>query len=151
MFLRIHVIGSAMDTERLRKVAQRIAGEKSAVAFTGAGMSVESGIPDFRSAGGLWERYDPMEYGTIQAFRANPHKVWRMLREMDDVIEAAEPNAAHRGLARLEELGVLQGVITQNIDNLHQEGGSQKVIDFHGNGRECVGESGWIFEYHCRG
>ncbi len=103
------------------------------LALTGAGISVESGIPDFRSAGGLWSKYDPAEYATIEAFRANPEKVWHMLREMDEVVSAARPNRAHEGLGELEKMGFLHFIITQNIDNLHQEGGSKNVIEYHGN------------------
>ncbi|MFH1131464.1 MAG: NAD-dependent deacylase [Pseudomonadota bacterium] len=103
------------------------------IALTGAGISVESGVPDFRSPGGLWERFDPMEYATIQAFCADPHRVWEMLGEMDKTISAARPNPAHLALADLEKAGVLSGIITQNIDNLHQNAGSKQVMEFHGN------------------
>lgn len=96
---------------------------------------MESGIPHFRSAGGLWERYDPREYATIHAFRRDPAKVWRMLAEMEEVLDAAAPNPAHRALARLEEVGLLQGTITQNIDGLHQQAGSHRVVEFHGGHR----------------
>lgn len=105
------------------------------VALTGAGISVESGIPDFRSAEGLWTRYDPQQYATLDAFRRDPVRVWRMLAEMEEVLDNARPNAAHGALARLEEAGVLEGVITQNIDGLHQESGSRKVVEFHGSHR----------------
>src|SRR5512135_612776 len=98
-----------------------------AVALTGAGISVESGIPDFRSKGGLWERFDPLEYASIQAFRKNPAKVWELLKEMDRIITAARPNPAHYALAALEAQGLLLGVITQNVDNLHQAAGSKRV------------------------
>jgi len=129
-----------MPTEenRLARVARRLVQSKGAVAFTGAGVSVESGIPDFRSAGGLWDKFDPMEYASIDSFKRNPEKVWEMLREMDEMVTGAEPNPAHKGLARLEELGVLDGVITQNIDNLHQRGGSKVVVEFHGNGERLL-------------
>ena len=103
------------------------------VALTGAGISVESGIPDFRSPGGLWERFDPMEYAHIQAFRTNPAKVWAMLKEMDVVITRARPNPAHYALAELEARGFLIGIITQNVDNLHQAAGSKRVVEYHGN------------------
>jgi len=127
-----------MKTEELKEIAEKlVAGEKNA-ALTGAGVSTESGIPDFRSHGGLWEKYDPMEYATIDAFRRDPEKVWVMIKDMNALLEDAEPNPAHTGLARLEELGVLAGIVTQNIDNLHQEGGSKNVIEFHGNGRRLV-------------
>ncbi len=108
------------------------------VALTGAGISVESGIPDFRSPGGLWERFDPMEYAHIRAFRAHPAKVWTMLKEMDAVINAARPNPAHYALAALEAQGLLLGIITQNVDNLHQAAGSRRVVEYHGNAHRFV-------------
>jgi len=103
------------------------------VALTGAGISVESGIPDFRSAGGLWSRFDPIEYAYIRAFRTNPAKVWAMLKEMDAVITQARPNPAHYALAALEAREFLTGIITQNVDNLHQAAGSKRVVEYHGN------------------
>ena len=117
----------------IAQAAEIIIKSNFTLALTGAGISVESGIPDFRSAGGLWSKYDPAEYATIEAFRANPEKVWHMLREMDEVVSAARPNRAHEGLGELEKMGFLHFIITQNIDNLHQEGGSKKVIEYHGN------------------
>lgn len=119
----------------IKQAARLVAKSRSTVALTGAGISVESGIPDFRSAEGLWSRYEPMEYGHIHAFRANPRKVWRMLLEMDALLNGAAPNPAHRALARLEARGLLKAVITQNVDSLHQKAGSNKVIEFHGHGR----------------
>ncbi len=107
-------------------------------ALTGAGISVESGIPDFRSPGGLWERFAPMEYATIHAFRKNPAKVWGLLKEMDRIITAARPNPAHYALAELEAKGKLLGIITQNVDNLHQAAGSKKVVEYHGNAHRFV-------------
>ncbi len=118
---------------QLHEVAERLAAGKKNVALTGAGISVDSGIPDFRSPGGLWERYEIAEYGTIEAFNQDPVKVWSMLAEVDRVVDRAEPNPGHLSLAKLEELGCLEGVITQNIDNLHQLAGSKNVIEFHGN------------------
>lgn len=106
--------------------------------LTGAGLSVASGIPDFRSAAGLWSRYDPQEYATLRAFRSNPAKVWRMLAEMHRVLDAARPNPAHRALARLEAAGVVQRIVTQNIDGLHQQAGSTQVLEFHGSGRSLT-------------
>ena len=106
---------------------------QATLALTGAGISVESGIPDFRSAGGLWSRYDPAEYASIGSFRANPEKVWQMLMEMDAIVGQARPNAAHLALGELEAMGLLNCVVTQNIDNLHQAGGSKNVIEYHGN------------------
>lgn len=105
------------------------------MALTGAGISVESGIPDFRSENGLWSRYEPMEYGHISSFRTNPGKVWKMLLEMDALLGAARPNPAHVALAELENRALLKVVITQNVDSLHQKAGSRGVIEFHGHGR----------------
>ncbi len=121
--------------QRLTEAARLLAVRRRVVVLTGAGISVESGIPDFRSKGGLWERFDPQEYATIHAFRRDPAKVWRMLAEMEAVLDAAAPNPAHRALARLEEAGVVEGVITQNIDGLHQAAGSRRVVEFHGSHR----------------
>jgi NAD-dependent deacetylase len=103
------------------------------LALTGAGISVESGIPDFRSAGGLWSKYDPAEYANISAFRANPEKIWRMLSEMGEIVDGAKPNNAHLGMGELEKMGYLHYIVTQNVDNLHQDGGSKNVIEYHGN------------------
>ncbi|MEW6388582.1 MAG: NAD-dependent protein deacylase [Thermodesulfobacteriota bacterium] len=121
-----------------QELAQLIKESQRAVALTGAGISVESGIPDFRSPGGLWERFNPMEYAHIRAFRAHPAKVWQLLREMDATITAARPNPAHLALAALEAKGLLIGVITQNVDNLHQAGGSKNVVEYHGNALRFV-------------
>jgi NAD-dependent deacetylase len=107
-------------------------------ALTGAGISVESGIPDFRSAGGLWSIYDPAEYATITAFNENPEKVWKMLRAMDELIISARPNKAHLGMGELEKRGFLHFIITQNVDNLHQLGGSKQVVEYHGNSSSLV-------------
>jgi len=122
----------------IQLAAEKIKEAKRVVALTGAGISVDSGIPDFRSADGLWSKYDPMEYATIQAFNANPMKIWKMLRELSDLVGDAKPNAGHTGLAELEALGKLSSVITQNVDGLHQEAGNKVVIEFHGNGRKLV-------------
>ena len=120
------------------QLAELIRTKKKAVAITGAGISVESGIPDFRSPCGLWERFDPREYATITAFQRNPAKVWVMLKEMDQLMVQARPNPAHYALAELEKRGHLLGIVTQNVDNLHQEAGSFKVIEYHGNAHRFV-------------
>jgi NAD-dependent deacetylase len=120
------------------KLAAILRQHRRIVAFTGAGISVESGIPDFRSPDGLWSRFDPMEYAHIQAFRANPAKVWALLQEMDATIARARPNPAHLALAQLEAKGLLLGVITQNVDNLHQAAGSKRVVEYHGNAQRFI-------------
>lgn len=118
----------------IRKAVQDLSDAKRVVALTGAGISVESGIPPFRGKGGLWEKIDPMKYAHIDAFLKDPAKVWKVLiQEMKEIIESALPNDAHKGLARLEELGILQTVITQNVDGLHQKAGNTDIIEFHGN------------------
>ncbi len=133
-----------MKEVSLEEVADLIRQSRRAVALTGAGISVESGIPDFRSKGGLWERFNPREYATIHAFEKNPAKVWVMLKEMDNLLRNAKPNPAHYALAELEARGYLMGVITQNVDNLHQAAGSRNVIEYHGNAHRFVCRS-------CRG
>ena len=125
----------------LREAGEIIHDSKLTLALTGAGISVESGIPDFRSAGGLWSKYDPEEYSTIEAFRSNPEKIWEMLREMGELVDQAKPNKAHLGMGELERLGFLHTIITQNIDSLHQAGGAKNVIEYHGHSRtlSCLG------------
>jgi len=118
----------------IRKAAEDLSRAKNVVALTGAGISVESGIPPFRGKGGLWEKFDPMEYAHIDAFMKDPAKVWNvLLREMKGVLDKAQPNDAHKGLARLEEMGKLTTIITQNVDGLHQKAGNTDVIEFHGS------------------
>lgn len=120
-------------TQRIKQAAEVIAVSSPVIALTGAGISVESGIPDFRGKNGLWSKYDPARYATIDAFLSDPVEVWNMLREMDELVLAAKPNPAHTALGILEKKGFLQHIITQNIDNLHQAGGSLNVIEYHGN------------------
>lgn len=103
------------------------------IAFTGAGISVASGIPDFRSPGGLWSKYDPMKVATAEAIQKNPKAVWEFLLETEDLLQSCPPNSAHSALATLEERHGLRGIITQNVDNLHQRAGSREVVEYHGN------------------
>jgi NAD-dependent deacetylase len=119
--------------ELINEAAEIIYHSKLSGALTGAGISVESGIPDFRSAGGLWSKYDPAEYASITAFRQDPEKIWYMLRDMEDLVLQARPNKAHTGMGELERMGYLHFIVTQNVDNLHQAGGAEKVIEYHGN------------------
>jgi len=122
-----------MNPIDLERAADALAGARRAFALTGAGISVESGIPDFRSANGIWAKYPPDEYASLDAFRRDPAKVWHMWRELGLGLRTANPNPGHLALANMEELGALRAVVTQNIDNLHQRAGSKKVIDYHGN------------------
>jgi NAD-dependent deacetylase len=111
------------------------------VAFTGAGISTESGIPDFRSPGGVWTRYDPADFTFSRYVESADVRArsWQMRHEL--LAEQWRPNAGHHALARLEQAGRSLGVITQNIDGLHQEAGSRRVVEIHGTAREvmCIG------------
>ena len=118
------------------RAADAIRDAGTVVASTGAGISTESGIPDFRSEGGIWDTYPPEEYASIQAFTADPAKVWGMWRDLGQQLEGCKPNPGHEALAQLEQAGHLKAIITQNVDNLHQEAGSQTVIEYHGNSRQ---------------
>jgi NAD-dependent deacetylase len=112
----------------------------SGVALTGAGISAESGIPTFRGEGGLWTQYDPVKVATIDNFMADPRAYWMVARERGPAVLAAEPNAGHYALTGLQKGGRLISVITQNTDGLHQDAGTENVIELHGSGRivECL-------------
>jgi NAD-dependent deacetylase len=114
-------------------LARLIRANQPCVVLTGAGVSTESGIPDFRSPTGLWAEFDPLEYASLPAFRADPRKVWRFYKPRIAMLTEAQPNAAHAALAALEHAGLIQGVITQNIDVLHERAGSRNVIEVHGS------------------
>ncbi|MFW9800804.1 MAG: NAD-dependent protein deacylase [Candidatus Thorarchaeota archaeon] len=123
-------MASKEDIELARELVNR---SNKMSALTGAGISVDSGIPDFRSEGGLWERYDSQEYATYESFLRDPSKFWTMGQELAEVLLKAEPNKAHLQLVKLEKKGRLLAVITQNIDNLHQAAGNTRVVELHGN------------------
>jgi len=129
-----------MSVERLAELLER---RRPCVVLTGAGISTESGIPDFRSAEGIWAQYDPAEVAHIDALRRDPARVWNFYALRLDVLSRAEPNDGHRALAELEERGLVRAVVTQNIDGLHQRAGSREVVEVHGSVRdaECI---------HCR-
>lgn len=116
----------------ITRLARDIVSAKKIVALSGAGMSVESGIPTFRGKGGLWEKYNPEEYGHITTLRYHPELAWIMLKEMQLAILPAKPNRGHIALAELEAMGMLSSIITQNVDGLHHVAGNKNVIEFHG-------------------
>jgi NAD-dependent protein deacetylase/lipoamidase len=120
------------------ELAELIRRRQPCVALTGAGASTESGIPDFRSPTGIWARYDPLEYGSIEAFRASPRKVWSFYKPRVAMLTEAEPNPAHLALAELERLGFVEAVVTQNIDLLHERAGSRDVVEVHGSIRSST-------------
>jgi len=119
-------------------LAELIRERQPCVVLTGAGVSTESGIPDFRSPTGLWAKFDPLEYGSIEAFRADPGKVWSFYKPRVAMLTEAEPNAAHLALAELERLGFVRAVVTQNIDLLHERAGSREVVEVHGSIRSAT-------------
>ncbi|HUX56139.1 MAG TPA: NAD-dependent deacylase [Bacteroidales bacterium] len=125
-------------THKLDEAAELIRHSSRTVAFTGAGISVESGIPPFRGKEGLWSKFDPV-FLDIDYFNKYPKKSWELIKEIFyDFFGQARPNAAHYGLAEMESKGVLHSIITQNIDNLHHDAGSKQVFEFHGNSRNLV-------------
>jgi NAD-dependent deacetylase len=116
------------------RLAELIRSARSAVALTGAGISVPSGIPDFRSPGtGLWENVDPMEVAHISVWRRDPARFWGFYGQRFTLLDGKRPNGAHRALAELERHGLLDGVITQNIDGLHGAAGTQELVEIHGS------------------
>jgi NAD-dependent deacetylase len=114
-------------------IAHEIKHARRAVAFTGAGISAESGLGTFRGRDGLWSRYDPAEVASIESFKREPRKFWEFAREIGWIFLTAKPNAAHMALAELESMKRLDSVITQNVDGLHQRAGSKHVVEIHGN------------------
>ncbi|AFK22738.1 NAD-dependent protein deacetylase [Pyrococcus sp. ST04] len=117
----------------IAEVAGVLASSKSAIAFTGAGISAESGVPTFRGRDGLWKRYRPEELATPEAFRTNPKLVWEFYKWRIKKILEAKPNPAHYSLVELEKMGILKAVITQNVDDLHREAGTKNLLELHGN------------------
>ena len=123
-----------MSVERLAELFRE---RGPAVVLTGAGISTESGIPDFRSPSGLWANFDPLEYGSIEAFRRDPAKVWEFYAPRFSMLATAEPNPAHVALAELERVVRVSAVVTQNIDLLHERAGSREVVEVDGSIRSA--------------
>ena len=123
-----------VSTDKAAALAELIRDADSVVALTGAGISVPSGIPDFRSPGtGLWENVNPMEVAHIDAFHSDPRRFWGFYGERFQTLEDKRPNRAHEVLAELERAGLLDAVITQNVDRLHARAGSRELIEVHGS------------------
>ncbi|MCF8069197.1 MAG: sigma factor regulator FecR [Desulfobacterales bacterium] len=124
-----------MDNKSIEKISKKIAEGGKNVFFTGAGISTESGIPDFRSQGGIWDQYRPVYYDEFMSSEESRIEYWRQKAELFPDLEKAKPNEGHIAIARLNELGFLDAVITQNIDGLHQLSGlpDEKIIELHGN------------------
>ncbi len=119
-----------MSVERLAELLRE---RRPCLVLTGAGISTESGIPDFRSPTGLWARYDPLEYATIDAFLRDPAKVWDFYGKRLGLLAEVEPNDGHRALANLEARGFVRAVVTQNVDGLHRRAGTRELIEVHGS------------------
>ena len=128
----------------LLDAVEALSGAKNIVVLTGAGISVESGVPDFRSVGGIWETFDPFEFATREAFFRRPERCWDLFDELALVLDKAKPNPAHVALSEWEQHLESMTIVTQNIDGLHQAAGSGKVMEFHGGigGFRCV----WCLE-----
>jgi len=117
----------------VERLASLVRSRRPCVVLTGAGVSTESGIPDFRSPTGIWAQYDPLEYATIDAFLADPEKVWDFYGKRLGMLRDAQPNDGHRALAELEQRGWVQALVTQNIDLLHARAGSRALVEVHGS------------------
>jgi NAD-dependent deacetylase len=133
---------SASAQAQIAELAELVRGARSVVALTGAGISVPSGIPDFRTPGtGLWENVDPMEVAHIDAFRSDPVRFWSFYGQRFATLGNKLPNGAHRALVAMEQHGLLDAVITQNIDMLHRKAGTRELIEMHGSiaGCSCLG------------
>ncbi|MFO7976588.1 MAG: NAD-dependent deacylase [Candidatus Hydrogenedentota bacterium] len=122
--------------EPIEEAAAILSESECPIAVTGAGISVESGIPDFRSPTGIWAKYPIEEYASIEAYLENPTKVWRFWRDMAKDFAECGPNPAHFALAALEKHGYLKAIVTQNIDALHEAAGSKNVVEYHGSARK---------------
>ncbi|MBD3193621.1 MAG: NAD-dependent protein deacylase [Candidatus Lokiarchaeota archaeon] len=122
-----------VERKKIYEAAKLLVESTDAIALTGAGVSTESGIPDFRGEGGIWEKYKPEIYGNIKAYLRDPTKFWKMAEKVAPKLFSAEPNPGHTALADLEDMDILKAVITQNIDELHQKAGSVIVYEVHGN------------------
>jgi NAD-dependent deacetylase len=136
------------DLEALEAAAECLARARYVIALTGAGLSVESGIPPFRGPGGLWTKHGEPPMNGFQIFLADPRRAWEErlnptgpMRELWDALAAARPNPGHDALVELEEMGVLRAIITQNVDNLHRLAGSRRLLEIHGNATliRCLG------------
>ena len=119
------------NIEYLEEAVEKFRTANCPVALTGAGISVNSGIADFRSPGGVWTIFSRDEYATLDVFLKTPQKAWQLYRELGKGLLGKKPNRAHQVLADFEEQGLLKGLVTQNVDNLHQAAGSQNVLEIY--------------------
>lgn len=115
------------------RLAELIGANQPCVVLTGAGISTESDVPDFRSPTGIWAEYDPLEVASVDAFRRDPERVWEFYGRRLVLLDDVDPNGGHRALAELERRGLVQAVVTQNVDALHERAGSREVVEMHGS------------------
>ncbi|MGD9079915.1 MAG: NAD-dependent protein deacylase [Desulfobacterales bacterium] len=122
---------------KIKQIAEKIKQRGKNIVFTGAGISTESGIPDYRSQGGIWDKFRPVYFDEFMSQRESREEYWRRWQELYQGIQQARPNAGHTAIARLDQMGLLEALITQNVDGLHQEAGlaDEKIIELHGNTR----------------
>ncbi len=135
--MRVIQIGTTAYADSLFRAGELIAAARHGIAFTGAGISAESGIQTYRGQGGLWNTADP-KFASIEYFLSDPAGYWTGARERGARLLAARPNLAHEALVELERLGHLEGVVTQNVDGLHELAGTRRLVELHGNGRTVV-------------
>jgi len=130
-----------IEKKHIHQAAKLVLESKNTIVLTGAGVSTESGIPDFRGEGGIWEKYKPEIYGNIQSFLRDPSKFWQMAEKVAPNLFKAKPNPGHLAIADLEKMDLIKAVITQNIDELHQKAGNVIVYEVHGNINRfnCIG------------
>ena len=123
--------------EKISLVAKKIKSSKHLVVFTGAGISTESGIPDYRSQGGIWDKFQPVYFDEFMSSRESRIRYWEQRLDMEKGLAASKPNTGHMSIAKLHDLGILKALITQNIDGLHEASGipKEKIIELHGNTR----------------
>lgn len=122
-----------MSNKKIQQAAEMISKSASTVALTGAGVSTKSGIPDFRGPDGLWTKVDPAKFASVNGFLSDPKGWWEMALEMAPTVINAKPNPSHTMLAKLEKMGLLDCLVTQNVDGLHQKAGSKNVLEVHGS------------------
>jgi NAD-dependent deacetylase len=136
--LGLHGARTARSPE-IAHLAKLVRGARSVVALTGAGISVPSGIPDFRSPGtGVWQKVDPVKVAHVDSFRSNPVRFWHFYGERFATLGGKRPNDAHRALVAMERRRMLDGVITQNIDMLHRKAGTRELVEVHGSIARCT-------------
>jgi NAD-dependent deacetylase len=119
--------------KKIHSVAQLIVDSSYAIVLTGAGISTESGIPDFRGKSGIWKEFNPLIYGSIGSVKNDPRFFWKLAKRIAPTLLNAKPNLGHYALAELEKMGCIKCIITQNIDGLHQQAGSRKIYEVHGS------------------